>query len=155
MSPEQHKDPVELLAGIKLFRNLNREELSIIADLLVLQNVGAAHEIFAEGDPGGIMIIISSGLVEIQKSKSHGSEKIIMARFESGSLIGEISLIDGMLRSATAVTIEPTTFYYLTQASMEFLIENEKDIAIKLLRDLAILISLRLRHTSGWFADVL
>ncbi len=154
MSSDSGKDPVELLAGIKLFANMSNDELSVIASLLEIQKSEASKEIFQEGDPGGKMLIIGNGTVEVQKNRSHGSGRVVIARFESGGVIGEMSLIDGMPRSASAVAIQPTTYYFLSKTSMETLFESHKDIAIKLLSDLAKLISLRLRNTSGWFADV-
>jgi len=154
MSSNQNNELVDVLAGIKLFENMNREELGVIADLLEMKKIEASKEIFQEGDPGGNMFVIGNGTVEVQKNRSHGSGRVVIARFESGGLIGEMSLIDGMSRSATAVAITPTTYYCLSKASLENLFENHKDISIKFLSDLAMLISLRLRNTSGWFADV-
>jgi CRP/FNR family cyclic AMP-dependent transcriptional regulator len=154
MSSKQKREPIDVLAGIKLFENMNREELGIIANLLEVNTIEASKEIFQEGDPGGKMLVIGEGTVEVQKNRSHGSGRVVIARFESGGVIGEMSLIDGMSRSATAVAITPTTYYNFSKASLESLFENHKDISIKLLNDLAMLISLRLRNTSGWFADV-
>ena len=154
MSSKHSREPIDVLSKIKLFENMNREELEVIANLLETKNIKASKEIFKEGDSGGKMIVIGTGTVEIQKNRSHGSGRVVIARFESGGLIGEMSLIDGMPRSATAVAITPTTYYCLSKDSLDKLFVSHTDISIKFLSDLAKLISLRLRNTSGWFADV-
>ena len=154
MNPERITDLLELISSVELFRDMNREELEVLADLMEFQQIDATKEIFREGDPGGKMLVITSGTVEVQKRRSHGSGRVVIARFERGGVIGEMSLIDGMPRSATVVALQPTKYYYLSKEAMKSLIENHKDISIKLLQELAILLSLRLRNTSGWFADV-
>lgn len=62
--------------------------------------------IFQEEDTGNSMYIIQTGKVEISK-ESNGS-KIILAVLDKGSVFGEMALIDGRARSATATAVTAT-----------------------------------------------
>jgi len=90
----------------------------------------------------------------VQKQRSHGAGRIVIARFERGGVIGEMSLIDRMPRSASVIAVQPTHAYIMTQEALDELIEVKPQLAIKFLKGLSVLLSLRLRNTSGWFADV-
>lgn len=154
MEVKVNQELTELLGDISIFQDLDEGERAEIAMFMKPQQFPAGTEVFREGDPGGMMFIISAGSVEVQKQRSHGSGRIVIARFERGGVIGEMSLIDRMPRSATVVAVHPTKAYVLTQNALDELIATKPALAIKLLRGLAALLSLRLRNTSGWFADV-
>ncbi len=63
------------------------------------------HIIFNEGDETNEMYIITQGKVQIFKSAGR-HRKILLAELGPGSMIGEMSLISGRPRSATAIAIE-------------------------------------------------
>ena len=154
MDLKPNQELIDLIADIDLFDALNDDERSELASMMEKHSYEANTEVFREGDPGGQMLIIADGTVEVQKMRSHGSGRVVIARFERTGIIGEMSLIDNMPRSATVVVVQPTTVYTLTRESLEEMMLSRKDLSIKLLKGLAQLISLRLRNTSGWFADV-
>src|SRR3972149_12026889 len=64
--------------------------------------------IFHREDPGDSLHIIESGRVEILLP-SHGGEELILAILGPGDFFGDLSLLDGAPRSATAMAREPTT----------------------------------------------
>jgi len=149
-----NRELTELLSEAAVFKSLCEADRSEIAVRMVQQNYDSGKELFREGDPGGQMYIIASGSVEVQKSRSHGAGRIVIARFERGGFIGEMSLVDGMPRSATVVAVKPTKVFVLTQEGLNEIIDNNPALAIKFMKGMLILLSLRLRNTSGWFADV-
>lgn len=154
MELQLNRELIELMGDIPMFKDLSEEERAEIAMRLDQKHYNAGDELFREGDPGGNLYIIESGSLEVQKSRSHGAGKIVIARFERGGVIGEMSLIDSMPRSATVIAVQNTKIYVLSQSGIDEMIENKPQLAIKFLRGLAMLLSLRLRNTSGWFADV-
>ncbi|MBC8465660.1 cyclic nucleotide-binding domain-containing protein [bacterium] len=149
------KELIELCSEIQMFEELNEKEMLELSGRMTQSKFNSDSEIFKEGDPGDRMLIIANGAVEVLKERSHGSGKIVIARFGRGDIIGEASLIDRKVRSATVIATQPTTTYKLTRDDLNEIMINEKDIAVKLLLGLARLISLRLRNTSNWFVDVL
>ena len=154
MELQVNKELLELLNEVAIFRELDENEKSEIAVKMQVVQFDAGKEIFREGDPGGQLLIIASGSIEVQKSRSHGAGRIVIARFERGGVLGEMSLFDGMPRSATIVTTQATKVYVLSQEGLDELIDNNPRLAITILKGMAMLMSLRLRNTSGWFADV-
>ena len=76
-----------------------------------------------------------------------------MVKFEV-DVIGEMSLLDKLTRSASVVAVQSTKVYHLSRESFDEMLVTHKDLSIKFLLGLASLLSLRLRNTSGWFADV-
>jgi CRP-like cAMP-binding protein len=154
MDVKVNQELIELLGEISMFQDLNAAERAEFAVLMTPQTYEAGKELFREGDPGGQMFIIASGAVEVQKQRSHGAGRIVIARFERGGVIGEMSLLDRMPRSASVVSAQTSKAYVFTQPALEELMATKQGLAMKLLKGLAVLLSLRLRNTSGWFADV-
>jgi len=154
MEIRPNKDIVELLSETKVFLRLKEEELSELATMLVVKKYDAGSELFREGDPGGNLYIIASGSVEVQKLRSHGSGRVVIARFERAGVIGEMSLVDHMPRSATVVAMTPTVVYEFSKSAFKEMLSTQKDLSIEVLKGLAHLLAMRLRNTSGWFADV-
>jgi CRP-like cAMP-binding protein len=149
-----NQELTDLLGTIPMFRELEESERAELAVRMELKSYDSGKELFREGDPGGQLLIIFSGSVEVQKSRSHGAGRIVIARFDRGGVLGEMSLIDGMPRSATVVASKPTKIYSLSQEGLEELTQDNPRLAVKFLKGVAMLLSLRLRNTSGWFADV-
>lgn len=154
MDLNPNKELIELLNEIDLFQELDEDDKAELSSMMIPFRYDSGSEIFKEGDPGGKMLIIASGTVEVQKHRSHGSGRVVIARFDRGGVIGEMSLIDHMPRSATVIAVQPTRVYEFNQESMDGMEETHTKLFIKVLRGLANLLSLRLRNTSGWFADV-
>ena len=72
--------------------------------------------LFMEGEPGDQMYIIRKGLVRI--SKREGSHTATLAELGSGSILGEMSLLDQQPRSATAKTLEATEVVVIDQTML-------------------------------------
>lgn len=65
----------------------------------------AGAVVFEEGDPGSRMYVIQSGEVRILKIVS--GREIELARLTAGEAFGEMALLEGQPRSATAVVALP------------------------------------------------
>jgi diguanylate cyclase (GGDEF)-like protein len=71
--------------------------------------------IFREGDTTNEMYIILTGDVRITKATGDG-KSLVLAELGPGAMIGEMSLISGQPRSATATAITDTTLKVITKA---------------------------------------
>jgi CRP/FNR family transcriptional regulator, cyclic AMP receptor protein len=92
----------ELLADIPLFALLDEQERSNLAARLDDVTFAAGTTLFTAGDPGESMFIVVSGEVEIFFRNNTG-QPIVLELATPGHFIGEISLLDGGARSASAV----------------------------------------------------
>jgi CRP-like cAMP-binding protein len=136
-----------LLHGVYLFADLSAEERGQLAKLAEPMNVGAGTQLFAAGDTATAMYLIKDGSVRITTIAA-GGEKIEVAMLGSGSHFGEMALIDGAKRSATAETLEPTSLFRFDYAKIGAALDKSPAIAAKLYRALARFLSNRLRQTT-------
>lgn len=95
----------------------------------------AGAVVFEEGDPGSRMYVIRAGEVRILKRV--GAREIELARLGAGEAFGEMALLEGEPRSATAVVASPARILEIDQAAFEDLVRGNGEIALRLLRRLS------------------
>jgi len=136
------------------FDRLDNDELDIMAEYIDYQKVEADRTLVKEGDIGESLYYIISGEMEIKKEALDGRQAVL-ARFKKGATVGEMAIIETKsTRSATAITTKETELLVLTRSRFNELAESNSNIALKITQNIANMISARLRHTSGRFADV-
>jgi len=140
----------QFLAGIQLFATLDADELH---DLAAVTRRHAFHQgeiIFHRDDPGTTLFVIKTGRVRIYISSQEGQE-VALAVFGAGEAFGELALLDGQPRSASAVAIEPTETYCIQRADFIAVATHRPRIALQMLATLAH----RLRQTDAMVEDLL
>ncbi|MEM7333859.1 MAG: Crp/Fnr family transcriptional regulator [Chloroflexota bacterium] len=108
---------VAFLKNIALFAELSEQQLNRIAQDTMTRRYKQGEVIFREGDPGQVLYIIQSGQIRIFVNGMDGSETSVILFGRPGELFGELSIIDGLPRSATAVALEPTVLLILGRES--------------------------------------
>lgn len=143
----------DMLESAEMFRDLNRKDAEIFANYIQAYAAPKGAKVLVEGGRESYMFVIASGKLDIfkQSTDGHGEKKIATVR--AGKTIGEMSILDGMPHSATAVVVEPATLLLLTRNKFEQFMQGEPEVALKVLRKMAMLMSLRLRQTSGVLID--
>jgi hypothetical protein len=104
------------------------------ADLLATFPSG--HVIFAEGDAGREMYIVESGQVEIVR-RVHGRRSERLALLEAGDFFGEMSLLEGRSRSATARCLSETRLLAIDAATFDRILRQYPEVTIRVLRSLS------------------
>ena len=94
-------DPIELLKTIPLFESLEPDDLTALSHKLRQVHIEAGQAVFAQGDEGDAMYVIEDGGVDIITGT--GKHKVILTSLFKQQYFGELSLLDGAPRSATAV----------------------------------------------------
>jgi CRP-like cAMP-binding protein len=110
--------------------------------------------IFKEGDKGMYMCVLATGLVDIFKLTPQNESKKV-ATVRPGKSMGEMSLLDDLPHSATAIAREDCTLLMLTKMNYERLMQEQPVLGNALLTQIARLMSLRLRQTTGILMDYL
>ncbi len=95
----------------------------------------AGDVLFREGERGEDMYVIQSGLVRILKQV--GEEERPLATFGRGEFLGEMAILNGKPRTATAVVIEDAKCLVIDAATLEQMISNNAEIALRLVKKLA------------------
>ena len=108
----------------------------------------ADQYIFREHDPEKYLCVIAEGRVDILKDSGEQTSEVL-ARFKSGHVFGEMALIDGQPRSASAVARKSTLLFILSQERFQALIDEEPHTAIAIILKFSEVMIMRLRLTSG------
>jgi CRP-like cAMP-binding protein len=144
----------EMIENTPMFSGLPRHEVGILSEYMRGYRAKAGATIFEEGSKGLFMCVLVEGRVDIFKdSTDDGKKKVAMVR--SGKTMGEMSMLDGMPHSATSIASEDCILLMLTKMSFEKLSEEHPVLCNKVLTQIARLMSLRLRQTTGILLDYL
>lgn len=96
-----------------------------------LQSFAAGDKIFVTDDDASVMYVVRSGRVNIMASG------VVLETVGPGGLFGEMALIDGESRSATAVAVEDTEVAPVDRAAFLFMIRQSPDFALEVMSVLA------------------
>lgn len=143
-----------LLGQNRWLHKVDWSNIELLAHYLDLFSVAKGKTIFNQGDEAAFMALIQTGRIEIRKM-GHDGEAQTIAIIGEGQVIGEMSLIDGGSRSATAVAAEDTKLFVLTEADFEAIRKNNPSLWGALLVRFIKTITRRLRRASGQFVDLL
>jgi CRP-like cAMP-binding protein len=129
-------------------------QIQILAEHVEAYRLGKGKIIFEEGEADVFMCLVVEGGVNILKESIDHLDKVI-ATFGSGKTIGEMALIDGEPRSASATTTDNTILMLLSEEALKILFNKFPKLWGLLIKRIAKLISQRLRQTSGELVDYL
>jgi CRP/FNR family cyclic AMP-dependent transcriptional regulator len=121
----------DLIRNVPLFAELNRREVATLAKLLEEVDVPAGRVIIRQGRRGSEFFIILDGRVRIERDGNELSE------LGPGDFLGEIALVDGRPRTASAITEEPSRLFVLTSQSFNSMLRLHPAVESKVLRALA------------------
>ncbi len=103
-------------SGIPLFAGLGSAELAHLSEFMQCKVMRASSSLILEETPGEVLYLIKSGAIKIRVSDLEGTE-VIFAILGPGDIVGEMSVVDSLQRSASAVTIEPTTVFAIDRSA--------------------------------------
>ena len=113
---------------------LSESLLQSIAAQRAVRRYPAQTVIIAEGDRADQLYIILSGRVKVYSTNQAGKD-LIVAVHGPGEYVGELAL-DGGVRSASVMTMEPSTFSVVTMDDVRGLIAAHPDFALSLIHKL-------------------
>lgn len=135
---------VPFLKETILFQDLEPDELEAIASIARKRQVPKGSILFYVDDPGNACYIVIDGKVKIVVNSGDGREHIL-GILGLSDLFGEMSLIDGQPRSATAIAVEDSSVLTIQREEFMRILADHPGIAMKLL----IVLSRRLRLTDA------
>lgn len=133
----------EMLADVPFFALLDDQERALLAERLDVVTVPAGQAMFSIGDPGDSLFVVRSGKVELFFKNDTG-DKIVVQTATAGDFFGELSLLDGGARTATAWVLETTEALVVDRGDLEEFLRLRPAAAL----DLLAAIARRLRETS-------
>ena len=124
------------LAAIPFFGGLDPDALERLAAGMRSRRFRRGEVIFHIGDPGDALFVIVSGEVKISLPSETGDEAIL-ATLRQGDVFGELALLDGAPRSASASALMPTETVILPRDRFRELIATETGVRDALLASIA------------------
>jgi len=124
---------IELLKAIPLFESLETDDLSALANRLREISAASGHPVFAQGDQGDAMYVIVDGAVDIVAGS--GRQKVILTSLFKQQYFGELSLLDGAPRSATAVASRDTQLLALDRDDFVEFIKKRPEAALSIMHE--------------------
>jgi CRP/FNR family cyclic AMP-dependent transcriptional regulator len=140
---------IDFLRKVPLFSSLNNSQLTIISNICSKKSFKANTVLFHEKELGSVFYIVFSGSVKIYTAATSGEEKIL-SLFKTGDSFGELSLIDGKPRSASAQTLEDSVMIALSAPNFLDMLKSNFDISLCIMQELCN----RLRDTNQHVHDL-
>lgn len=110
------------------------------------QEYRAGDRIFSQGDPGDCAYIIEAGRVEI--SILRNGQQFPVSILGEGEIFGEMAILDGLSRSATAVALDPVRLCVISRDQLFQRVENADPVV-------RLLVSLLIKRTRQMNADLI
>ena len=145
-------DPIDYLSD-RTTPGLKPENMHLLSDLprrlstklfasAKLVRLVAGKTLFLAGDSGDECYRIVDGLLKVTMV-SHSGDERILAFVGRGDIVGELSLIDGLPRSASVVAVRDATLSCLSRSAFETFAKKHPELYKSLVR----LLAKRLRET--------
>lgn len=136
---------VDLLRNAPIFESLSDLELEALAASLKERVFARGVVIFHKGSPGNSLYLVESGKVRIFVLSDSGQE-ITLNTHGPRECFGELALLDGLPRSASAVSLERTTCCVLERGDFLNILEAHPGMV----RSILALLSGRVRHATTY-----
>ena len=122
----------DILGKASLFHLLDSAERGDLERTLEWRAFVAGDTVFSIGEPGDSMYIVGSGSVELSVKDNVGA-KIVLATAGPGEQFGELSLLDGGARTASAIAIEDSMLLMLDREDLLEFLRHHPDASLDLL----------------------
>ncbi|MCU1375881.1 MAG: putative Crp family transcriptional regulator [Actinomycetia bacterium] len=140
-------DP-QLLADVDLFRSLSPDAVQRVVAASAARSLRRGDVLFQEDDDGTELFVVESGRIAIANRSPDGRESVV-ALMEPGDLFGEMSLFDGLGRSAHARALETSVVHAIPFRA----IREELEADPELLWGVVEMLARRLRNMDNALAD--
>jgi CRP-like cAMP-binding protein len=150
------------LRNVPIFADLDDTQLDRIARLGSRKKYKKSNIIVLEKEMGAALFVIMTGKVKVVRTDEDGRE-VILSIFGPGEFFGEMSLLDGLSRSATVVATAKSELFMIHRREFLDLLNEFPAVAISLLAELTMRLrkadaqikSLSLKDAAGRVANVL
>lgn len=148
------KAALETLRNCSLFKGLSAEDLEALAPLFAEKELGEGTTVFVENMPGESLYLIRQGTIQISKMIAEGQERTLVV-LGPEEVFGEMAILDGATRSATARVAERASLLSVRKSDFEALCEKNPRTGLRLMRNIARVFCQRVRENSEEYHDML
>lgn len=144
------QEKIEELQNVDIFSSYHNDELKIIAEYSEYCNYRKDEIIFKAESPGDALYIVESGEIVINKKADNG-RNIDIARFLSGDCFGELDMLTGSSRNASARAEIKTRLLMFPRKGICFkdILERQPAISARILHKILVNIAGRIRKANS------
>jgi CRP/FNR family transcriptional regulator, cyclic AMP receptor protein len=132
---DREQSAVELLKSVTLFSDLEHDELERFSRVAVPRSFPAGTRVFHEGDDSDACYIVKDGSFRVTREHSDG-RAITLATLGPGEIFGELAMLDGDQRSASAEALTDGDLLALPANDVRALLARHPEISLKLVAGL-------------------
>lgn len=118
----------EYLRHIPFFASLDEESLAQVGAATAVRQFDRGEVIAVEGERGGSLRYVRSGLVKLATTSSEGHEQILRL-VPAGQTFNLVAALDGQPTAATATALDSTTIYAIHREVVSRLLTERPDVA--------------------------
>ena len=135
------------LMRLPLFEKFAYDEMEIVGNIVSTYQFHAEEVLFQEGSHGGSMYFVVDGTLEVIRNNEEG-KPVLIATLMPGQSVGEMAIIEGIVRSATVKAKTDGSLITLKREDFDTLLEEHPKIGVKFLKGISCLLSKNLRKMS-------
>lgn len=135
------------LMRLPLFEKFAYDEMEIVGKIVSSYLFHAEEVLFQEGSHGGSMYFVVDGTLEVIRQNEEGKQ-VVIASLMPGQSVGEMAIIEGIVRSATVKAKTDGSLITLKREDFDTLLEEHPKIGVKILKGISCLLSKNLRKMS-------
>jgi len=147
IAQEDSAQPFEL-KDFELFRKFDEKTMRGLAACVTEMSVPQGQKVVSQGDPGDKIYLVRRGSVRILLPLKGGTP-YHLATIGQGDFFGELSFIDGSIRSADVEAKVQTDLYVLSRSRLNEQSHSDPVFGVQVFARLALAIAKRLRHTDA------
>lgn len=130
------EDLSRMMPANALISSWGAAELQDLLERATLCPMKKGDVLLHQGDQGDYLIILLDGTIRVSMVASNGRE-IILDYLEAGSVIGEIALLDGGERTASATALGEGQYLKIGARAFREVLEKHPSVAWRLLKEMA------------------
>ncbi|MCM2263922.1 MAG: cyclic nucleotide-binding domain-containing protein [Desulfuromonadales bacterium] len=144
----------DVIRGSSIFQGISDAEFSRLAEFCEERQMAEGTTVFIENMPGESLFLIRKGTIRISKMFAEGDEKTLVV-LGPEDIFGEMAVVDGLPRSATARVAEDADLISLNKKDFESLCKSSPELALKLAMNIMRVFSIRVREVNDEYRDML
>jgi CRP/FNR family transcriptional regulator, cyclic AMP receptor protein len=156
------QEEISFLRNVPIFSELEEKDLMRVIKLGTRQKYKKGNIVVLEQESGAALFVIITGKVKVVRMDEDGRE-VILSMFGPGEFFGEMSLLDGLARSASVVATVKSELFMIHRRDFLELLHEFPTVTISLLAELAMRLrkadmqikSLSLKDAEGRVANVM
>jgi len=124
---------LEGLKGSKLAVELDEDQCRTLADVMTLRDLKPGEVLVSEGSTDDHLYVVANGALGIVKAAGTDNE-LTLSTARPGSLVGELSFLDGATRYASLVALSDSRVLGLSRDDLESLLGKDPQVVYHVMR---------------------